>query len=176
MRGGVRKLILDLLRPAAFFSSIYQIDLDRLQKRGIKGLIFDLDNTIVEWGSPVAGEELLAWFKALRERGFLSCLLSNNSPARVNYFAGRLGIPGIYKAGKPRRRSYRAALELLGTAPQETAIIGDQVFTDILGGNRLGLYTILVTPLSQREFLGTRLVRRLERLVLGRWLGRFNGT
>lgn len=159
-------ILLNLFRPAVIYPSIYAIDLDLLKKKGIKALIFDLDNTLVEWGSPVAHAELVAWFNHLEEEGFRACLLSNNYPPRVQFFATALGIPAIHRAGKPRRRSFRAALELLGAAPSEAAVIGDQLFTDVFGGNRLGLHTILVPPLSRREFIGTRLVRKIEALLL----------
>ncbi len=77
-----------------------------------------------------------------------------------------LGIPGLSKANKPSRRAFLQALDLLGSRPEQAAMIGDQVFTDVLGGNRLGLYTILVVPLCRREFLGTRVLRLVERVIL----------
>ncbi|NMA92200.1 MAG: HAD hydrolase-like protein, partial [Firmicutes bacterium] len=80
--------------------------------------------------------------------------------------AGELGIPAIWYAIKPRRGAFRRAIKEMGLRPGQVAVIGDQIFTDILGGNRLGLYTILVTPLCEIEFIWTRLIRRLESLVL----------
>ncbi len=77
-----------------------------------------------------------------------------------------IGIPAVYKAGKPRKRAYRKAMAMLSTTPHETMMVGDQIFTDVLGGNRLGLYTILVKPIHQQEFIGTKVMRILERLVL----------
>jgi len=80
--------------------------------------------------------------------------------------AERADVPFIARARKPRRRSFRRAMELMGTKPETTAVIGDQLFTDMLGGNRLGLFTILVTPISKEEFIGTRFMRFLEKLIL----------
>jgi len=160
--------LLKMLTPVEYHQSIYEIDFERLRARGIRGLIFDLDNTLVEWQGMTPGGDLAAFLERIRRLGFEVCIVSNNHPERVEGFSLKFGIPSIGNAGKPRRRAFRAALELLGTSVHQTAVIGDQVFTDILGGNRLGLYTILVVPINKREFIGTRLVRRLERWVLKR--------
>jgi HAD superfamily phosphatase (TIGR01668 family) len=157
---------LDCLRPRLTVSSIYDLDLEGLWQRGIRGMILDLDNTLVPWGYAEVGEELRAWVGRARARGFRLCLSANARAGRVGEIASRLGIPGIANAGKPRRRAFRRAMEIMGTTPAQTAMVGDQVFTDVLGGNRMGLLTILVTPLGVREFFWTRLVRWPERLVL----------
>ena len=94
------------------------------------------------------------------------CLVSNNKKDRVSNFGRILGVPALSKARKPRRRAFREAMRIMNTRPETTAVIGDQIFTDVLGGNRLGLYTILVVPLSKQEFIGTRCMRHLERVVL----------
>lgn len=158
--------MLRALRPREFVVSIYHIDVDRLWNAGIRGIVTDLDNTLVEWNSPAASPKLVAWLEGLRERGFRTCILSNNAAARVESFAAPLGIPALFKARKPRRSPFARALEVLGTSAEQTAMVGDQLFTDILGGNRMGLYTILVRPIHAREFFGTRFVRLLERQVL----------
>lgn len=158
--------MLRALAPTWFVESIYDLDLDRLWQRGIRGIITDLDNTLIGWNVPQPDERLLDWTRRVQERGFKVCIASNNGQLRVEAFARHLDVPCLSKAGKPRRRGLRAAMEMLGTAPQTTALLGDQVFTDMLGGNRLGLTTILVRPIARREFLGTRMVRRVERLVL----------
>jgi len=154
-----------LLAPSLCLSSIFQIDLEGLRRQGIRGLILDLDNTLVAWGGDPE-EKLFAWLREVRESGLVACIVSNNDRARVKGFSDLASIPAIPRARKPRRRAFRAAMEVMGTAPAETAVVGDQIFTDILGGNRLGLYTILVTPVARREFIGTRLVRLLEKVVL----------
>jgi len=91
---------------------------------------------------------------------------SNNSQDRVQKFAEAFGVPAISKAIKPRRGAFRIACDSLGVTPGETAVVGDQVFTDVLGGNRLGVYTILVVPVSEKEFFGTKIMRMMERFVL----------
>jgi len=154
------------LAPTWFVESIYDLDLDKLWQHGIRGIITDLDNTLIEWNGPEPDERLLEWTRRVRERGFKVCIVSNNGHLRVEAFARHLDVPFLSKAGKPRRRGLRAAMDILGTTPQTTALLGDQVFTDVLGGNRLGLTTILVRPIAKKEFLGTRMVRRVEGLVL----------
>lgn len=155
-----------LLRPAEYWSSLFAVDLDRLRARGIRGLIVDLDNTLVAWRHPQPTPAVHQWLERARAAGFQVCIVSNGGARRVEAFAAACGIPCVGGAAKPRRGAFRAALQCLGTRPEETAVVGDQIFTDVLGGNRVGLYTILVQPMSSREFVGTRLVRRLERLWL----------
>jgi uncharacterized protein len=148
--------------------SIYDIDFPRLAASGIKGVIADLDNTLVPWGTNEINPELLAWVNTLKTSGLKLAILSNNSPSRVAYMSEQLGIYAASKAVKPRRGGFRHIAARFGLAPTQMAVIGDQLFTDILGGNRAGMHTILVLPLSKTEFIGTRLVRLIERFFLTR--------
>jgi uncharacterized protein len=152
--------------PDLYVQSIFEIDLDRLQDRGIKGIVTDLDNTLVEWNTPGATPKLVLWLDEVRARGFKVCIVSNNSATRVETFAKPLGIPAIYGAKKPRRAAFERALQLIGTQAHDTVMVGDQIFTDIAGGNRMGMFTILVAPISKHEWIGTRINRTLEHLVL----------
>lgn len=154
-----------LLRPRLYVSSLLEINLEKLKREGIKGFIIDLDNTLTPWAENMVAPEIKKWVSLLGAQGLKACLFSNNEKKGREEVVALLGIPGIFSARKPRRRAFYQALALLKTAPWETAVIGDQLFTDILGGNRLGLYTILVPPLSKREFIGTKFMRGLERLV-----------
>lgn len=160
------------LIPDLFVDSLMDIPLEQLVQRKTKGMIFDLDNTVTEWNNPEIRHEILQWFIALQELGITACLLSNNKGSRVMEAAGKLGIPYVAKATKPRRCAFRRAMALLNTSPEETVVVGDQIFTDIFGGNRMGLYTVLVAPLSKREFIGTRLMRCLERIALRKIKGK----
>ncbi|MBX6377146.1 MAG: YqeG family HAD IIIA-type phosphatase [Clostridia bacterium] len=160
-----------LFVPDEYHRSVFDLDLGALRARGIRGLIFDLDNTLVRWslGADPAGpaqERLAEWFAGLRAAGFRACIVSNNRSARVEAVARALSVPAVGRAGKPRRGALRRALAVMGTEIAETALVGDQVLTDVCGARRLGLYAILVEPLSRREFLGTRLLRVVE----ARWL------
>lgn len=156
----------ELFMPDLYLVSVFDIDLEYLERRGIRGIILDLDNTLVQWNHPEPTEPLVAWLERVRAAGFRACIVSNNTSERVACFVRSLDVPGIPKAIKPRRGSFRRAMGLMGTTAADTAVVGDQIFTDILGGRRLGLFTILVHPVSGREFIGTRLVRAME----GFWL------
>ncbi len=158
----------ELLRPRLYVESIHNINLDDLKRQGIKAICSDLDNTLVPWESDQANEKLLGWLKRAHDAGFKVFLVSNAVPRRLEHFLKLLGVKGIGKANKPRRGAFLRALEELQLPAHQVALVGDQIFTDVLGGNRVGMYTILVVPLSQKEFIGTRIVRRFERLVMRR--------
>lgn len=157
---------MQLLYPHQHLESIFELDVAALRSRGIRGLIADMDNTLVPWSDRAVYPRLAAWLAELKDQGFRLCIVSNNTPERGGRLARDLDIPAIWYAIKPRRRAFRRALQIMDLQAPEAAVIGDQIFTDVLGGNRLGLHTILVTPLSDREFVWTRLMRRLERIVL----------
>jgi len=152
-----------LLKPDLKVKSIFDVPLKELRKKGINSLIIDLDNTITKWNSLEVSQEVLIWFEKIKQSGFKACLVSNNPGERVSLIAKALGIPSIPKAGKPRRKAFRQALKLLNSSRRETAVVGDQIFTDVLGGNRMGLYTILVDPISSHEFIGTKIMRFFEK-------------
>lgn len=161
------KSLLRLLTPNRYLTSIHALQPAELAAQGISGLIVDLDNTLIPWDGGNPGDRRLAdLVSSFADAGIKVCIVSNNWGPRVDAFGEALHVPVVGRAMKPRRGSFRRAMELLGTGTDETAVVGDQIFTDILGGNRLGLYTILVRPMSPREFIGTKIVRRLERMVL----------
>lgn len=160
--------ILRVLVPAEVQPSIFAVDFAALRARGIRGLIVDLDNTLVPWRHPAPTPAVLEWLRRAEGAGLGVCIVSNGGSRRVEAFARQAGVAYVGGARKPRRHGFREAMARLGTSPAETAVVGDQLFTDVLGGNRLGLYTILVSPISPREFVGTRFMRLIEKLVLGR--------
>lgn len=154
------------LCPDEAHSRLVDIDLDGLLQKGIRALIVDLDNTLVKWHEAEVSAEVDQWVDQAKARGFKLCIASNALPERVKLIAGRLGIPYVSGALKPRRTPFRKALMRMDVVSQETAVVGDQIFTDVLGGNRLGLYTILTRPLSRKEFPTTRMLRGLENWVI----------
>ncbi|WP_407308245.1 YqeG family HAD IIIA-type phosphatase [Desulfosporosinus sp. SB140] len=157
----------DYFRPTLQALSLDCIVVEQLVQDGIKGLIIDLDNTMTPWNDLEVGPKVAEWFIKVKAAGISACVVSNNKKRqRVAAVAEQLQIPFVFGATKPRGRAFRAGMKLLGTGHKDTAVIGDQLFTDILGGNRLGLYTILVIPINDREFLGTRIMRRLERVLV----------
>jgi HAD superfamily phosphatase (TIGR01668 family) len=158
--------VLQALCPDEAHSRLVDIDLDGLLQKGIRALILDLDNTLVKWHEAEVPAEVDHWVDQAKARGFRLCIASNALPERVKLIAGRLGIPYVSGALKPRRTPFRKALMRMDVVSQETAVVGDQIFTDVLGGNRLGLYTILTRPLSRKEFPTTRMLRGLENWVI----------
>lgn len=160
--------MIDLLCPNECVHSVTDIDVDRLWRKGIRALILDLDNTLLGWESDDIPAKAREWVEGAKARGMRLCIASNGTKSRVQALARELDVPAISKAIKPRKRPFRRALKILDVPPHETAVIGDQIFTDVLGGNRMSLYTILINPVSKKELRTTKLVRRVENRVLTR--------
>lgn len=158
--------MLNLLRPDFQFESIHEIPIKTLQELGISGLLIDLDNTVAPWNECTLTQEVIDWFQKIKTAGIKACIISNNRrPERVSTVAGLLGILFISRAAKPRRKAFQMGIEALNLKAEKIAVIGDQIFTDIFGGNRIGLKTILVSPICKKEFTGTKVLRFLERIV-----------
>ncbi|MDD2956033.1 MAG: YqeG family HAD IIIA-type phosphatase [Oscillospiraceae bacterium] len=144
---------------------ITRADLDRL---GVEGLILDVDNTLTRHNHPDVDEKITAWLEEMKGCGVKMAVLSNNSAARVAPFAAKLGLAFEAGAFKPMTGGYHRAAKLLGLSVEKTAVVGDQIFTDIAGGNRAGAKSILVEPFEMERHWGFRLKRWLERPVLRR--------
>ena len=145
--------------------SAYKLDYEGLYVKGYRGIIFDVDNTLVPHGAP-ADKQALRLFKRLQRIGFDTVLLSNNKEPRVKSFAGQVGSKYIYKAGKPSPEGYLKAMEQMNTTKENTIFVGDQLFTDILGAKNLGIVTYLVRPIHPKEEVQILLKRKLEKIVL----------
>ena len=136
------------LLPHWWGRSIFEIDPAALARRGITLLLADLDNTLVPYGVPEPDEKVRAWTAELAEQGVTLFVLSNNRhPDRPSRFSQALGVPFIGHAGKPKPGSFYKAMEQMGCTAEQTAIVGDQIFTDILGGRNAGVFTLLVEPI-----------------------------
>lgn len=146
-------------------NSTYDIDFKGLYERGYRGVIFDVDNTLVPHGEP-ADERAVAFFANLREMGYQTMLLSNNKEPRVKGFGDAVGSKYIYKANKPSRAGYERAMEVMGTTKETTLFVGDQLFTDVWGAKRTGILSCLVKPIHPKEEIQIVLKRRLEWIVL----------
>jgi len=128
---------------------IFEITGAALKRRGIRLLLADLDNTLVPYGVPLPDDRLKAWRDDLNAHGVTLFILSNNRHEnRPRMFAEGLDVPFIGHAGKPKTPSFLRAMEQMGVTREQTAIVGDQVFTDVLGGNRAGISAILVRPIQ----------------------------
>lgn len=163
--------VLKRMIPNKYAPSIYEIDFHELKKQGIRSIIVDLDNTLVETTRKDATPQLIQWLEEIKQLGFRVIIVSNNKKTRVAHFATPLNIPFIHAAKKPLTQAFKKALQILECACEETVVIGDQLLTDVLGGNRIGCYTILVVPVSEADGFLTKINRRIERLVL-HWLKR----
>ena len=153
------------LYPHEYIDSTYDIDFDKLYKEGYRGIIFDIDNTLVPHGAP-ADERAISLFKHLKELGFSCMLLSNNKEPRVKMFNDAVKVNYIYKAGKPKKSSYKKAMYRLGTSKENTLFVGDQIFTDIIGANMAGIKSILVKPINPKEEIQIVLKRYLEKPII----------
>lgn len=157
------------LLPDQIVTTVYDIDLAQLKQFGVRGIVTDLDNTLVSARTPLATPQLIAWLDAVKDAGFLVVILSNNNLHRVTKFAEPLGIPFVYMARKPARMAFRKALDKLRLPPEQVVVVGDQLMTDMLGGKRAGLRTILVTPIApSEEGFMTRINRIIEKIALAR--------
>ena len=151
--------------PDEYRVSSYVLPYQELYEKGYRGIIFDIDNTLVPHGAP-ADKRAVKLFEKLKEIGFSSCLLSNNKEYRVKSFNETIQTNYIFDGGKPSPKNYRKAMALMGTDTTNTLFVGDQLFTDIWGAKRTGIYSILVKPIHPHEEIQIVLKRYLERIVL----------
>lgn len=155
------------LRPFGFVNSLTELDIKRLLVYNIKGLILDIDNTLVPWGSWDIPEDAKNLVKELNTIGIRCCLLSNTDKKDRAMFIGKeLGLTVIPSAFKPLPFGFLRAIKALGLRRENIASIGDQLFMDVMGSNIVGIKPILVRPLTNRDFITTRFLRIFERLLL----------
>ena len=157
--------MLEIFYPDEYYDSTYSIDFEQLYKEGYRGVIFDIDNTLVPHGAP-ADERSIVLFKRLKKIGFDAVLLSNNKEARVTMFNKPIGVHMIWKANKPSPSGYREAMKRMKTDVSNTIFVGDQLFTDIWGAKNAGIRSFLVKPMNPKEEIQIVLKRRLEAIVL----------
>lgn len=157
--------MLERFYPDVYMDSAYDIDYEGLYAKGYRGIIFDIDNTLVPHGAP-ADSRSIELFKRLKGIGYESLLLSNNKEPRVKSFSDKVGARYIFKANKPFPESYKKAMELMGTTAETTFFVGDQLFTDVWGAKKAGILTYLVKPIHPKEEIQIVLKRYLEKIVL----------
>ena len=160
--------------PDRYVASTYIIDYEKLYEEGVRGLIFDIDNTLVPHGAP-ADERAVRLFARLKDIGFRCCLISNNQEKRVKTFNEPIQVDYVYNAHKPSVKNYLRAMEIMGTDRESTVFIGDQLFTDVWGAKRAGIPSILVKPIHPREEIQIVLKRYLEKIVLHFYRKSLNG-
>ncbi len=158
-------MMFDMFFPDWYAASAYAIDFEELYERGCRGVIFDIDNTLVPHGAP-ADERAVNLFGRLKKIGYRCCLISNNQEPRVKMFNEKIQVDYVYNAHKPSTKNYRKAMEIMGTDTDNTVFVGDQLFTDVWGAKRTGIRSILVKPIHPKEEIQIVLKRYLERIVL----------
>ena len=157
--------MLQMMYPDEYVESTYRIDFKILYQKGYRGILFDIDNTLVPHGAP-ADDKAIELFRKLKKIGFQTCLISNNKEPRVISFCDQVDSKYIYKAGKPLPKGYLEGRDKMRTNQNNTLFVGDQIFTDVLGAKRADLYTILVKPIHPKEEIQIVLKRYLEKIVL----------
>lgn len=158
------------LYPNLYLTNIKEITLDLLEKNKIKGLILDVDNTLIDYDKELI-EGAKQWCDNLKENNIKICILSNtNKVKKVAKVAKNLDLEYIYFAHKPSKKGFYKAQKLLGLNLNEIATVGDQVFTDVLGGNRVGMFTILTKPIDKRDIVITKIKRPFEKVVIKKYL------
>ena len=160
--------MLSKLYPDTYLDSVDDIDFEMYYKKGIRGIVSDIDNTLVPHGAP-ADEHIIKVFEKIHGMGIDTCLISNNKKLRVEPFAKAVNSKFIYDAHKPSRESYKKAMELMNTDKESTLFIGDQIFTDIWGANRTGIETVMLKQIDKKEEIQIILKRIPEKLILWLW-------
>ena len=146
--------------------SIYHIDYDKLQDNGIKCLLIDLDNTCVPYQDKEPNKKLIDLFETLKDMDFKIIIFSNALKGRIKPFKDVLNVDCLARANKPYKKNFLKVIKLFNYDLSEVAIIGDQLYTDILGGNKVGIKTILVNPMSSDDMFITRFIyRTLEKRI-----------
>lgn len=152
--------------PDMYQKSIYAIDYQKLIERGVKCVLFDLDNTLVPFSIKTANDKIIELFNNLREKGLKVIIFSNSPKRRVNTFKEELAVDCVFNACKPSKKSFEMVLNKYKYNITEIAIVGDQILTDIVGGNKVGITTILVNPVSTKDPAWTKVNRFFERRIM----------
>jgi len=158
-----------MLKPDYYLDTVFQIPYEELWENKIRGLVFDIDNTIAPYEEHQPSAKITALMAKLQRMGFQICLLTNNTNRRLKCFDKPLGIDGFANAIKPLARGVRKAMKQMGTKPEHTAIIGDQLLSDVWAGKNARVTTVLVKPLSNKDLAFVHIKRRIEGRLLRRY-------
>ena len=159
------------LKPDYYLDTVHDIRYGELWENNIRGLIFDIDNTIAPYEEHEPNAKIKALFRRLKGMGFQISLLTNNTNRRLSCFAKPLEIGGLANAAKPFGRRVRKLMKQMSVAPRQTAVIGDQILADIWAGKNAGTTTVLVKPLSKRDLPLVNIRRKIEKRLLTRYYG-----
>lgn len=163
-----------MLYPKEYLGSVKEISIDLLEKNDIKGLILDVDNTLIDFDRKMP-DGIENWAQNLKNNGVKFCILSNsNKLDKIGAVAEKLDIPFIHFAKKPCKLGFEKAQKILGLAQNEIAVVGDQIMTDVVGANRSKMFSILVKPIDKKEHLVTRIKRPFEKIIISCYLRKKN--
>ncbi len=140
-----------MIKPDEYLDSFEQLNIKALAQKGISGIILDIDNTLVPHGYPYCTQKVQDFVENLKQNNIKACIVSNNVEERVQIFNQPLKLPYVFLAAKPKQQGYLKAMQLMGTNKETTAAIGDQIFTDLFGAHKAGVYKILVKPCDPKS-------------------------
>ena len=156
--------------PKGYFNKVSEISLEYLKGNNIKGLILDVDNTLIDYYKNIS-EETINWANMLKQNGIKMCILSNsNKQEKVKEVAKKLDLEYTYFGMKPLKKGFKKAIKMLGLKNNEIAAIGDQIFTDVLGANRMKIYSILVEPIEEKDIFVTLIKRPIENYIKKKYI------
>lgn len=159
-----------MIYPREYVDNVRKISIDLLKKNNIKGLILDVDNTLIDFSKNMP-DGTKEWINKVKEQGIKCCILSNsNKLEKVSNVAKELDIPFIYFAKKPLKFGFNKAKKMLNLQSTEIAVVGDQIMTDVIGANRSKMFSILVKPIEEKDYLITKIKRPLENIIIRRYL------
>jgi HAD superfamily phosphatase (TIGR01668 family) len=169
-------MMLEAFYPDMMVDRVQDIDLNILKKKSIKGLILDIDNTLVPEHVEEADQNAVDWIEGLKKDGFKVCIVSNATKKRVVRFNEKLQLFAIHRAKKPVSFAFRKAARLMDIDAGQIAMIGDQIFTDVFGSKRVGMFSILVKPIHLKEAFFVKLKRLPEKYVLKKYMKKRDGN
>lgn len=159
-----------MLYPKEYLNSVKDIKIELLQKNNIKGLILDVDNTLIDFDRKMP-EGIEKWAQNMKQNDIKICILSNsNKVDKVKGVADKLEVPFLYFAKKPFKSGFKKAKKLLNLEAENIAVVGDQIMTDVIGANRSDMFSILVKPIEEKDYFMTRVKRPLEKIIIQRYL------
>lgn len=159
-----------ILYPNLYLNDVNAISIDILKQNNIKGIILDVDNTLIDYDRNIS-EETILWCENLKKEGIKFCILSNsNKKDKVSSVAQKLDVPYFYFAKKPLKGGFRKAKRVLKMPNEQIAVVGDQIFTDVLGSNRCNMFSILVNPIKEKDILITVIKRPIEKLIINSYV------
>ena len=156
--------------PKGYFNKVSEISLKYLKENNIKGLILDVDNTLIDYYKNIS-EDTINWANELKQNGIKMCILSNsNKKEKVREVARKLKLEYRYFGMKPLKRGFKKAKQILDLENTEIAVVGDQIFTDVIGANRMKMHSILVEPIEEKDILVTLIKRPIENYIKKKYI------